>query len=240
MMIANDEYLDSSDAYKIIYKIAQVWGKEHQVLTWLKDLALSGHNRYSQFYSVGAMACHWENHPEILPWLINHGLNSDDCWVQVASLREIVGRYHEQRNVFPILKEIAQSNNNPSLQQEAIKLLASGWKEYDDTLDLLKTCAESEAVHFGVRSEAITELANGWTHETWVFNFLCERLILDPFVREHTSNRNPRLRAIEALLEHYPTHTKTLEILNDRALNDPDDQLRQWAQDQLQKLEVNP
>jgi hypothetical protein len=31
-----------------------------------------------------------------------------------------------------------------------------------------------------------------------------------------------------------------VESLHDRALNDPDDQLRQWAQEQLQKLEVNP
>jgi hypothetical protein len=34
-------------------------------------------------------------------------------------------------------------------------------------------------------------------------------------------------------------HT-AIERLHDRALNDPDDQLRQWAQAQLQKLEVNP
>jgi hypothetical protein len=39
------------------------------------------------------------------------------------------------------------------------------------------------------------------------------------------------------LLNHNPTHPKTLELLGDRALNDPDEQLREWAQEQLEKIE---
>jgi hypothetical protein len=35
------------------------------------------------------------------------------------------------------------------------------------------------------------------------------------------------------------THPKTFALLHDRALNDPDDQLRTWAQEQLQKLEAS-
>ena len=38
-----------------------------------------------------------------------------------------------------------------------------------------------------------------------------------------------------------PTSNITSSLtLYDRALKEPDDQLRQWAQAQLQKLEVNP
>ncbi len=35
------------------------------------------------------------------------------------------------------------------------------------------------------------------------------------------------------LLTHYPTHPKTLELLRDRAENDPNEQLREWAEEQL-------
>lgn len=35
---------------------------------------------------------------------------------------------------------------------------------------------------------------------------------------------------------HYPTHPKTLELLRDRAINVPDEQLRQWAGEQLEKM----
>lgn len=32
---------------------------------------------------------------------------------------------------------------------------------------------------------------------------------------------------------YYPTHPKTIELLHDRARNDPDEQLQEWAQEQL-------
>ena len=35
---------------------------------------------------------------------------------------------------------------------------------------------------------------------------------------------------------HYPTHAKTLELLRNRAENDPDEKLRQWAQGELEKM----
>jgi len=34
-------------------------------------------------------------------------------------------------------------------------------------------------------------------------------------------------------MTYYSTYPKTLELLRDRALNDPDEQLREWAQEQL-------
>ncbi len=39
-------------------------------------------------------------------------------------------------------------------------------------------------------------------------------------------------------LDHYPTYLRTLELLRDRAENDPDEQLRQWAQEQLKMQNV--
>ena len=50
---------------------------------------------------------------------------------------------------------------------------------------------------------------------------------------------------MEALLTHYLAHPKTIELLRDRAINDPDEQLREWAQQQLKiqdakvKMEVS-
>jgi hypothetical protein len=42
---------------------------------------------------------------------------------------------------------------------------------------------------------------------------------------------------LEAILKNYPEHPKTLELLIDRANNDPDEQLREFAKRQLAKLE---
>ena len=39
------------------------------------------------------------------------------------------------------------------------------------------------------------------------------------------------------MLKQYPDRPKTLEILRDRFANDPDEQVRKFAQKQLAKLE---
>ena len=53
------------------------------------------------------------------------------------------------------------------------------------------------------------------------------------------SEDNPRIIALKGLCRHYFTQSKTLELLHDRIINDPNEQLRQWAQEQLEKLKVN-
>jgi REP element-mobilizing transposase RayT len=42
-------------------------------------------------------------------------------------------------------------------------------------------------------------------------------------------------KLVQPLTHHY-THPKTIELLRDRAFNDPDEQLREWAQEQLCKM----
>ena len=54
------------------------------------------------------------------------------------------------------------------------------------------------------------------------------------YKREADFEDNPRLIATQGLVRYYPTHPKTIELLRDRAINDPDEQLREWAQEQLE------
>jgi len=42
---------------------------------------------------------------------------------------------------------------------------------------------------------------------------------------------------LKTRLTHYP-HPKTFELLRDRAENDPDEQLREWAEEQLKMQNV--
>ena len=45
-----------------------------------------------------------------------------------------------------------------------------------------------------------------------------------------------RKKVMDKIFHQYPTHPKTLEMLRDRAENDPDEELREWAQEQLELL----
>lgn len=243
MYIANDDHLEGSFVYKTIRKIVTIWKDDRRVLPWLKEIATPENSklytklRYSSFYAVQAIAIECRHEPEVGSWLKYEALNYDDDWVKISALRGLASGWRDDSDVIDLVKKFAQFAEIPNVQQEALKLLAKEWKEDSDTLKLLRACAESNTSHFGVRSEAIAELAKGWGNEPWLFDFLVYRAIHDPFIREHASQRDPRLRAIEALLNHYPTHPKTIELLHDRAINDPDEQLREWAQQQLEKLE---
>jgi hypothetical protein len=66
---------------------------------------------------------------------------------------------------------------------------------------------------------------------------LCDIAINDPFERQSNFQYNLRQTALGILIEQYPDRPKTLEILRDRFANDPDEQVRNFAQQQLAKLE---
>jgi hypothetical protein len=94
-------------------------------------------------------------------------------------------------------------------------------------------------------SAAVRALVDNWTKNQDLLECLISVSIENPFDTCHSDALysmvvSPRAVALNSLLVHYPTHPKTIELLHDRALNDPDEQLREWATEQLQKLEPIP
>ncbi|GJD22956.1 hypothetical protein RIVM261_079120 [Rivularia sp. IAM M-261] len=60
-------------------------------------------------------------------------------------------------------------------------------------------------------------------------------------MRQTSWESNPRKKALEAIIELYPTHPQTLPLLSDRAENDPDELLSKFAQESIRELEnTNP
>ena len=69
---------------------------------------------------------------------------------------------------------------------------------------------------------------------------LRDRTLQDPFKREYDWQDNPRQIALNVLVQQYPTYHKTTELLCDRSQNDSDEKLRDWATQQLNRLNANP
>ncbi|MGD1860102.1 MAG: HEAT repeat domain-containing protein, partial [Leptolyngbyaceae cyanobacterium] len=105
-----------------------------------------------------------------------------------------------------------------------------------ETMPWLKTLSQSYKP-YDVRQAAVQALATGFKDDPTLFEFWCDRILSDPFEREYDWQDNPRQIALNVLVQQYPDHPKTLELLGDRAQNDNDEQLRQWAAKQLEKLE---
>ncbi|NER01244.1 MAG: HEAT repeat domain-containing protein [Okeania sp. SIO3C4] len=88
-----------------------------------------------------------------------------------------------------------------------------------------------------VRSEALRQIASGWKNEAGILELFYHTALNDPFQRESKYQDNPRQTALEAIVEYYPEHPQSLPLLQDRAENDPDEQLREWAKKKLRRLE---
>ncbi len=113
--------------------------------------------------------------------------------------------------------------------------LAKGWKDDQDTLPWLKTRAR-EDVNSDVRQAAVQELAQGWKDEPWLFDFLLDRAVNDPFEREYSFEDNPRQITLKIILKRYPAHPRTLALLKDRAKNDSDEEVRKYAKEVLENF----
>ena len=64
---------------------------------------------------------------------------------------------------------------------------------------------------------------------------MCDRAINDPFQRQEDWENNPRITALVAIVKQRPQHLQTLELLRDRAENDSDEQVRDFARKKLRK-----
>jgi hypothetical protein len=62
-----------------------------------------------------------------------------------------------------------------------------------------------------------------------MFEFMCDRAVNDPFERKEDREGNPRQLALEIIIKQYRNHPQTRSLLQDRAENDPDEKLREFA-----------
>ena len=153
--------------------------------------------------SVEAVARTWSYHPETLLWLEK-------------------------------LAQVGCEGDEGEVQAVAVHQLAKLGRANPEIFLIVRSLAQSNKISY-VRYQAIKELAHSWLNSLEVLEILCDSAVNDPYSKNDNGgwSSNPRQTALEALLTHYPTHSKTLELLRDRATNDPDEQLRQWAEEQL-------
>jgi len=227
---------DSDVRGAAVQELARGWKDDPETLPWLKQRAQSDENSAVRGAAVQELARGWKDDPETLP-ILKQCAQSDDHWnVRGAAVQELARGWKDDPETLPILKQCAQSDDHWNVRGAAVQELARGWKDDPETLLILKQCAQSDD-HSAVRGAAVQELARGWKDEPGIFELLCDVAINNPFEREYYSQGNPRQAALKAMIELYPDRPQSLEILRDRAQNDRDQKLREFAQKELAKLE---
>ena len=203
---------------------------------------------------VSIIAKLWSDYPETLQWLKNNiklPANSDvirqlnlqlGAEVRAACLQELVNGWKNDPDILGILKTCAQYEYD-MVRCVAILELARSWKNDPDCLSIIKECAKFDDNSLGtpslVRDVSLRVLSEYWKDAPEIFEFLYQRSLFDPFDEyDHPKKYpNPRITALAAILNNYLEHPQTLPLLRDRAENDPDEKLREFAQSKLKELE---
>jgi predicted NACHT family NTPase len=223
-----------------VSEIATTWKEELETLTWLKTLAQSTDevDTYLRYIAVREVAKGWKDNPATLLWLKTCACSRD--WrVQQVAVQQIARDWRDHSDTLSWLKALTQIDNTLNVQYVALMELARGWKNDPDTLSILKLNALS-GKNWEERYVAVRELARGWKDEPWMLGFLHDIALndpFDPFKRKEDRENNPRQTALEIIIKQYPDHPQTLPLCKDRAENDPDEKLREFAQKKLEQLE---
>ncbi|BAY25852.1 signal transduction protein [Calothrix sp. NIES-2100] len=120
----------------------------------------------------------------------------------------------------------------------AIAQLAKNFKDDPDTKSILKDSATQDA-HEYVRGAAIAQLAKNFKDDRAIFDVFYNCAVNDPFDGSHNSFiPNPRYIALDIIIKQFPQHPQTLPLLRDKAENDPDEKVREFAQKKLRLWKV--
>ena len=220
--------------------IIQSWKEDPDTLTLVKDRALNDEDKDVRRFAIQSITEGWKEDSDILTLLKDRVLNDEDKNVRRFAIQSI---WKEDPDTLTFLRDRALNDEDEDVRRLAIQSITKSCKEDPDTLTLLKDRALNDEDDY-VRSVAVQAIAKVWKDATHTFVFLCDCAINDPFIRGQEEFSflltNPRQTALEAILQHYSDKPQTLELLEAISSNDPDEQLKEFAKEELAKLSENP
>ncbi|WP_375468104.1 NACHT domain-containing protein [uncultured Nostoc sp.] len=216
---------------KAISSIATTWRNDPDTLSWLKTCAKEGYN--TQQAALGELAKAWSHDLEVLK-ICAEDMHDPDS--RKSFLEKVVKGFQDSHETLSWLKNRAQSDISWLVRQAAMDEVIKYWKYDPGTLPFIKAQAKFDE-WINVRRAALEQLSKEWKDDPGLFEFLHDCAILDPFERIALSVSNPRQTALEAIIKQFPQHPQTLPLLRDRAENDSDEQVREFAQKKLKQLE---
>ncbi|AFZ55701.1 HEAT repeat domain-containing protein [Anabaena cylindrica FACHB-243] len=225
---------DANVQGEVVDALAWNFKDDPDTLQIIKQLATS-EDRNVRFQAAQTLANYFQDDPNTLPFLKEMATLDDDANVRSVVLARLVDNFKDDPDILPIFKQLATSDDHWNVRCAAAQGLADNFKEDPDTLTILKQFATSDDDET-VRYTAIRGLAKYFKTNPDLFELFYKCAMNDTFERKEEWGKNPRLLALKIIIKPYPNHPQTLRLLHDRAENDPDEQVREFAKQELAKL----
>jgi predicted NACHT family NTPase len=210
--------------------LAEHFKDDPDTLALVKSRATSDDDKWVRHAAVSALAEHFKDDPDTLALVKSRATSDEDGWVRHVAVSALAKLFQDDPDTLALLKSGATSDDDKWVRHAAVSALAEHFKDDPDTLALVKSRATSD-LDGDVRGEAVSALARGWRDEPWMFEFMRDIAVNDPFVRQEDREDNPRQVALQVIIKQYRHHPETLPLLRDRAENDGDEKVRKLATD---------
>ena len=217
-----------------LQELAKGWRNHPETLSIIRNCLQKDEDEMVRRIALEELASYWEEYPETLSLIKEHA-RTDIGYARASAIVSLADKWKDDPESFLIIKLCTKCNQQQSdfyARAIAIQCLAQTWREHPETLNILIERSQNDRHEF-VRNCAIDELLYFLKNLPELFDIFNTIVAQDTFKRRAGWGKNPRQAALKALLTCYPTHPKTIELLRDKATNDPDEQLREWAQEQL-------
>ncbi|MBW4626999.1 MAG: HEAT repeat domain-containing protein [Brasilonema octagenarum HA4186-MV1] len=222
--------------YAALQVLASNYKDDAQTLAFLKTRATADDNLDVRRAALQALASNYKDDAQTLAFLKTRATADDTSVVRYAALQALASNYKDDAQTLAFLKTRATADDNSDVRRAALQALASNYKDDADTLAFLKTRTTADDTSV-VRYAALKALGKNFTYLPELFDIYYNCAINDPFERKQSYQTNPRRVALEIIIKQHPHHPQTLPLLRDRAENDPDEQVREYAQKKLAELE---
>ncbi|MEH2201877.1 HEAT repeat domain-containing protein [Nostoc sp.] len=204
--------------------------------TILKEHAIKNDDNNVPSAAVRGLANKFEDDPDTKIWLKERSIKNVDNNVPSAAVRGLANKFKDDPDTKIWLKERATKDDDKNVRCAAVQGLANNFKNDPDTKTILKERATQDDDWY-VRRAAVQELAKHFKYQPELFHIYHNCAINDPCERKEEDETNPRYIALEIIIKQFPQHDQTLPLLRDRADNDPDEQVREYAQKKLKQWE---
>ena len=175
------------------------------------------------------------NKPDYINDIKSFAHSSKNSNERLAAVRLLFQNHQNESDTLVFLKNFVSFEPDIEVRWVLMELVINNYcLSPPEIFNLIKSFFRDNC-NGNVRESVVKALAKSCKDLPGVFDFIADCVLQDPFERKNSWQINPRQVALECLLNNYPKNPKTLELLRDRATNDPDEKLRNWAKQQLQQ-----
>ncbi|WP_392482637.1 HEAT repeat domain-containing protein [Nostoc sp. C110] len=222
--------------YTAVEELANHFKDDPDTKSILKERATQDDYYFVRSGAVYELANHFKDDPDTKSILKERATQDDHEDVRSAAVYGLADNFKDDPDTKTWLKERATQDNHEDVRSAAVRELADNFKDDLYTKTWLKERATQDN-HEDVRGAAVQKLAKYFKYQPELFDIYYNCAVDDSFERKQDYETNPRRIALEIIIKQFPQHEQTLPLLRDRAQNDPDEQVREFAQKKLAQLE---